>query len=85
MFPEPPPSYDMAMAALSAQQGSQDGTDAALTHEPSTATQDQTSVTAGEVLSGASNGATAALSAATTTTSTSTTTVLVNTASHSSC
>ncbi|XP_050694519.1 lysosomal-associated transmembrane protein 4B-like isoform X2 [Eriocheir sinensis] len=76
MFPEPPPSYDMAMAALSAQHGSEGGTVSSLPQEPSAATQDQTNAIAGEGLPGASDAAPAA---------TTTTTVLVNTASHSAC
>lgn len=80
MFPEPPPSYDMAMAALSAQQGSESATVSSLPQEPSATTQDQTNAIAGEGLPGASDAAPSAVTAATTTT-----TVLVNTASHSAC
>lgn len=47
MFPEPPPSYDMAMAALLAQQESASetcagGAASSPLQEPSSATQDQT-------------------------------------------
>lgn len=83
MFPEPPPSYDMAMAALSSQHGSEGGTVSSLSQELSAAIQGQTSVTAGESLPGGSDAA--ATAANTIATPTTTTTVLVNTASHSAC
>lgn len=64
MFPEPPPSYDMAMAALGVQQESaseacEGGATSSPSQEQSTATQDQTirvcdNASGGESLSGAS-------------------------------
>lgn len=63
MFPEPPPSYDMAMAALGAQQESiseacEGGAASSPSREHSTSTQDQTirvsdNAIGGEDLSGA--------------------------------